>query len=138
MVLLDEVERHVDARGDAGAGGNAAIVDEQTIADHLGAWIFILHLVHSLPVCGAAPTIKQSSFPQHESTGAHRAHLRSRIQRPLEPWPESAWRPDLPHRISRDDYDVTRLHLRQRFKAGEVNALRARNRRGDRAVPDDV
>src|SRR3954464_9841461 len=138
VVLLDQVQRHVDPGGDSGAGRNAPIVDEQTIADHLGAWIFLLHLVHSLPVCGAAPTIKQSSFPQHESTGAHRAHLRSCIERSFEPWPESARRPDLPHRISRDDDDVTRLHLGQRLKAGEINALRARNGGGDRAVADDV
>src|SRR3954464_4677244 len=138
MVLLNQVQRHIDPGGDSGAGCNAAIMDEQTIADHLRAWIFLLHLVHSLPVCGAAASFEQPCFPQHESTGADRAHLRSCIQRSLEPWPETARRPDLPHRVSGDDHDVTRLHLGQRLKAGEINALRARNGRSGRAVADGV
>src|SRR5437763_9151644 len=66
MMLLDEVERHVDAGGDAGTGDHRAILNEETIAHYLGARKFLLHLIDALPMRGAAAAIEQSSLAQHE------------------------------------------------------------------------
>src|SRR6266850_5280139 len=138
VVLLDEVERHVDARCDTGAGSDAAILHEKAVAHHFCARIPLLQLVHPLPVRGAAAAVEQAGLAEHERAGADRAHLRSALERLLQPLAQPARRPDLAHRIAGNDHHVVRSHIGQRLKASERHTLRARDGRRGRAMADDV
>ena len=72
--LGDQVQRQVDAAGDAGGGDHAAVGDVDHVALDPGPRIALGELVLQIVVRGAAPVVQQPGPAQHVGAGADAGH----------------------------------------------------------------
>lgn len=69
MVLLQEGQGEVDARGDAGGGVGGAVPDEDRVRFDAGPGVAAGQQRRVLPVRRGAPAVEQARGPQQEGAG---------------------------------------------------------------------
>ncbi len=74
VVVLDQGEREIDARGDTGRGVGGAVLDEDGVGFHPGGRAAAGQRGGVLPVRRRALALQQSGRAQHEGAGADRGH----------------------------------------------------------------
>jgi len=70
VILLHDGKRQIDPRGEARAGDQVAVLDEEAVFEHVDARILGAQAADQLPMCGAAAPVEKPGSGELEGSTA--------------------------------------------------------------------